>query len=223
MKWKQLFYPPRCPFCGRINKTGHPCGNCLKHTTELTGEVCRKCGSLPELCKCTERSFSFVRSISAFTYEGGPRTLLLRFKERNAPQLAVFMAGRMFHHIRGRYQENFSAISYVPQTRKSGFRRGYCPAKLLAERLAEQLDLPLVDALTRIGGKQQKYLTGNERWQNAKNNYQAQKEGSLYGKVLLIDDHFTTGATLNSCAALLKELGAEEVFCATFTITVKKS
>lgn len=223
MNLLNLLYPPRCPFCGGILKEPGVCAQCLKATTELTATVCRVCGAYPENCHCGNRSFAFLRNVSAFTYEGAPRNLLLRFKQRNRPQLGAFMAKRMYYHIRARLGEEFDSIVYVPQSVRRSMERGYCPAKLLAEDLAARFECPCADVLRRIGGVQQKYLSSADRWSNAKESYSLKRNAKINGKVLLIDDLFTTGATLNACAELLREAGAEEVVCATFAITVKKS
>ncbi len=223
MNLRELIYPKTCPFCGRIVREKGPCVQCLKSATELTAEVCRICGAYPENCRCMGHSFSFLRNVSAFAYEGAPRTMLLRFKQRNRPQLAGFMANRMYHHIRARLGEEFSAVVYVPQAYKSALERGYCPAQLLAEQIADRLQLPCIQVLRRCKTKQQKYLSVKDRWANAQNSYELIKGKALSGRVLLIDDLLTTGATLNRCAALLLEAGAEQVCCATFAIAVKNS
>ena len=223
MKLKELIYPPRCPFCGEIQKEAVPCGSCLKHTVELTAIVCNVCGAYPENCHCGLRQFGFKRNISAFTYEGAPRNLLLRYKQRGKPQLASFMSRRMYFHIKARLGEGFSCVTYVPQTYQSSMKRGYRPAKELARLIAAMLDLPFESFLVRIGNKQQKYASTADRWANAKENYALARGAKVSGRVLLVDDLFTTGATLNACAELLRSAGAEEVCTATFAITVKKS
>ncbi len=200
-----------------------PCEDCLKGATELTAVVCHVCGADPAHCKCGGRTFAFRRNVSAFVYEKSPRRLLLRFKQRKKPQLAEFMGRRMYHHVIARLGTEFSAVTYVPQTPWKYLERGYCPTRLLAEQLAERLDLPCVTVLRRIGGKQQKFAVGNDRWTNAKRNYALLSGASVEGTVLLVDDLLTSGATLSACASLLREAGAEEVFCATFAIALKKS
>ncbi|MBQ9952935.1 MAG: ComF family protein [Clostridia bacterium] len=223
MKLKDLIYPPRCPFCETIQKDATPCKQCLKNTTELTAIVCPTCGAYPEDCHCGLRQFAFRRNVSAFAYAGAPRNLLLRYKQRNRPQLAEFMSRRMYFHIIARLGTDFSCITYVPQTRQSSIKRGYYPSKVLAEHLAQRLNLPCCDVLRRVGGTQQKYLSSEERWENAKENYALLPKASVSGRVQLIDDLFTTGATLNACADLLRSAGADEVVCATFANAVKKS
>lgn len=223
MKLKDLIYPPRCPFCGEIQVEAGACKPCLKSTTELTAIVCPTCGAYPEDCHCGLRQYAFLRNVSCFAYVGAPRNMVLRFKQRNRPQLAAFMSRRMYFHVKARLGMDFSCVTYVPQTRKSSLKRGYYPAKLLAKSLARQLKVPCRRYLRRVGETQQKYLSSEERWANAKGSYALRSKASLSGRVLLVDDLFTTGATLNACAELLRSAGAEEVFCATFANAVKKS
>ena len=222
MNLKQLIFPPRCPFCGRIMKREEPCEPCLKAATELTSIVCGSCGADPEHCGCNGRTFAFRRNVSAFLYERSPRNLLLRFKQRKKPQLAEFMSRRMYFHILARLGTDFSVITFVPQTRKKWLQRGFCPAQLLAKNLSERLNIECKSLLRRKGGGEQKYVKGNDRWANAKRNYTLQKNAKTSGRVLLVDDLMTTGATLDACASLLLKAGAEEVYCATFAVTAKK-
>ena len=200
-----------------------PCAECLRQSTELTAAICKRCGAYPEDCSCMSRSFAFTRNISCFIYEKAPRNLLLRFKLRNNPQLAEFISRRMYYHIRARYGDDFDCIAYVPQTYLRSLKRGYCPPKILAEQLAERLGKSVVSPLRRTRNFQQKYLGGAERWANARRSHSLKRDASVSGRVLLVDDLFTTGATLNACAEQLKMAGAEEVLCATFAIKIKKS
>lgn len=188
MNLKQLIYPPRCPFCGKIMVEEGPCEPCMKQATELTALICRTCGADPEHCGCGGRSFAFHRNVSAFLYERSPRRLVLRFKERKKPQLAEFMANRMYHHVFARLGTDFSVITFVPQTRWKNFSRGYSPARLLAERLSERMDVPCVEVLQRVKGRQQKNAKASERWENAKCSYKLQNDAQVHGRVLLVDE-----------------------------------
>lgn len=218
MKWRELIYPARCPFCGKAMKREEPCEICRESAIELTGEVCGVCGVLPRDCFCRPlQPFTFERNISSFYYVGGGRTLVLRYKERNRPQLAEFMAKRMFRQIEGRLEGPFSALVPVPNTVPATLRRGYSPTELLGDELSRMLQIPMKQVLLRRGMVQQKNQKSRaDRWKNAEKNYALRKGASLSGNVLLVDDIVTTGATLEQCAALLKEAGAEKVFCITF-------
>ncbi len=223
MSLKDLLYPPRCPFCGKIMEREEPCTDCLNRSTELTATVCKRCGAYPEDCGCFHRDYAFRRNVAAFIYADAPRNLLLRFKLRNKPQLVRFMSNRMYHHIVARLGNDYTAVTFVPQSVLRGIKRGYCPTRSLAEEIAQRMNLPCISTLKRRIGKQQKNLSGAQRWSNAQKNHLLRKDTSVSGKILLIDDLFTTGATLNACAALLKRAGADTVDCATFAIDVKKS
>ena len=223
MTFKDLIYLPRCPFCWQIRFTNEPCPACLDKVTELTDVVCHQCGAPPANCTCRGRSVAFSRNISAFIYDHGARQMLLRYKEGQKPQLSKFMSRRLYYHVAARYPGGFSAVTFVPQSRRSDFRRGYCPAQLLAQGLADQMGLPLVPLLQRVGEREQKELKGRARWENAHRNFALLPRVSAQGKVLLVDDLVTTGATLHRCAQLLKEAGATEVATATFCIALKNS
>ncbi len=223
MTLKDWLFPPRCPFCGRVQKDHFPCKSCLDTVEELTGEVCYSCGAHPECCCCHSTPNSFERNISCYYYKGPIRRLILHFKSYNRPQLAPFMAQRMASHIRGRYHQEFSAICYVPNSPFNFIKRGYLPTRLLAEELSDRLEIPVVNALMRIRFKQQKYLNAAQRRINARKSYRLQRNVSLSGQVLLVDDLTTTGASLNACTELLKKAGAERVYTVTYAITQKNS
>lgn len=223
MTLKDLIFPPSCVFCGKIMDRNKPCEECLKQATELTATVCNRCGAYPEDCSCMGREFFFTRNISCFIYEKSPRNLLLRYKLRYKPQLAKFIARRMYYHIRARLGSDFSMVVYVPQSRRARIRRGFSPTKEFARLIAKYLGVECCCPLRRVGSLQQKYVASGERWANAKRNYTLLPGKQVHGRVLLVDDLFTTGATLNACAELLKLAGAEEVVCGTFAIKAKKS
>ncbi len=223
MKLYEMIFPRRCPFCGRLVKEAGPCKRCEENTVELTGEVCRICGALPEDCFCRPlQPFSFERNVSAYSYKGGARSLVLRFKERGKPQLAPFMAKRIFRQIEGRLSEPIDKIVSVPNSKAAVWRRGYSPTELLARELSSLLNLPVEEPLLRLPTPQRKYQKGN-RWNNVRSDYALKKEISLKGNILLIDDVVTSGASLDTCARLLKKSGAEKVFCATFAATPRKN
>lgn len=106
-------------------------------------------------------------------------------------------------------------ISWVPLSKKRLRKRGYDQAKLLAEVVAEARGFSLAPLLTKVRDNQEQSSLEEEsaRWENTKDVYCFSGESIQGKRILLVDDIFTTGATLSSCANVLKEQGAEEVFC----------
>jgi ComF family protein len=108
----------------------------------------------------------------------------------------------------------------IPTTRRRARTRGYNQARLLAEALVDQVDMPLVDALERRhGGPTQVGLHPAERRANVKRAFtvRADARATLTGaRVLLVDDVLTTGSTAMEAARPLVQAGATQVFLSTF-------
>ena len=114
--------------------------------------------------------------------------------------------------------KGFDFITYVPQSRKTRFKRGYNQSYLLAKHLSKILSLPVKDTLLRTNeGENQATLSARQRQENVKKCFFA-KDISLSGTALLIDDVFTTGATASYCSKLLKNMGCKNVYVAVCAI-----
>ncbi len=111
-------------------------------------------------------------------------------------------------------------ITPIPTTRRRARKRGYNQAKLLAEAIADRVDMPLVDALERrLGGPTQVGLHPAERRANVRRAFtvRAEARATLKGaRVLLVDDVLTTGSTAMEAARPLVQAGATQVFLSTF-------
>ncbi len=117
----------------------------------------------------------------------------------------------------------FDGVCYVPSSIGVRLKRGYNQSEVLARRIAELLNLPLMTDFIKVKSKHkgQHSMSFKQRFENVKGVYFTQ--GKTRAKtVLLIDDIKTTGATLNECARALKKAGAINVFCVTGLITQKK-
>jgi ComF family protein len=111
-------------------------------------------------------------------------------------------------------------ITPVPTTRRRARTRGYNQARLLAETIADRVEMPLIDALERRhDGSTQVGLHPAERRANVKRAFsvRANARATLTGaRVLLVDDVLTTGSTAIEAARPLLEAGAQQVFLSTF-------
>ncbi len=108
----------------------------------------------------------------------------------------------------------------IPTTRRRARKRGYNQSRLLAEAIADRVDMPLVEALERRhGGSTQVGLHPAERRANVKRAFAVRSDAraTLTGaRVLLVDDVLTTGSTAMEAARPLVQAGAAQVFLSTF-------
>ncbi|MGE0878622.1 MAG: ComF family protein [Acidimicrobiia bacterium] len=144
---------------------------------------------------------------AVIAYEGAGRELMARLKYRNGrsalPALAAGMA---------RVVDPWSSdvVTWAPTTAGRRRRRGYDQAELLARALARQLRLPVAATLLRVDGAPQTGRSRNERVAAAQSAmFVALRRVS--GRVLVVDDVVTTGATLDAAARALRAAGAAEI------------
>jgi predicted amidophosphoribosyltransferase len=109
----------------------------------------------------------------------------------------------------------------VPSSLLARFRRGFNPARELADELAKTLGLPLLDSVLRkrrLGGPAIKGLAARERWAGAGRSIACRRMVSG-AKLLLVDDVLTTGATAAACAVALRDAGAVDIRVAVWART----
>ncbi len=180
-----LLLPVRCAACGRAGPT--PCPACLAVLRPAPG------GGLPGLD-------SFVALVG---YEGRGRDLVvgLKYRGRHAglDRVAGALAGCVDRAV-------VDAVTWAPTTRVRRRRRGYDQAEVLARAVARALGLRCVATLRRHGPPQTGRAAADRR-------SGARFEGRPRppGRVLLVDDVVTTGATLRHAASALRVAGAVSV------------
>ncbi len=117
-------------------------------------------------------------------------------------------------------KEKFDAVTYVPRSWGNRQLYGYDQSKKLAIEVGKILNIPVVNLLKRKGFRRQKLLSSNQRYKNARKLYRLRKVPEVkYKKLLLLDDIFTTGATILACKELLRKDAAESVVCAVLAKT----
>lgn len=216
-----LIFPSRCNFCGDLLcDSKEICDSCVKTMPVLKGEICEICGREIAACKCKVGDFAFKRNVSFMRYEGPCKNIIIRYKFSSLPQLSKFMGSELAKFIKIKYSGyDFDFISYVPMNPINKLKRKYNPAKLLAKEISKELNLPMVDTLSKkFTLKQQKMLDKKERMKFVKGKFKA-KRNFKDKKILLVDDVFTTGSTLNECSKVLRSSGAEYVCTVTFAIS----
>ena len=107
----------------------------------------------------------------------------------------------------------------VPPRKTSVRKRGYDAVGDLADHIGDSLGMPVERHLVSTGHHEQKSLSYEQRLKNVSGRFVRAGNASIAASlVVLIDDVFTTGATLCECARLLKTAGAGQVFCLSFAM-----
>lgn len=215
----------RCRSCGiplvlRPGHVGLVCSTCRESLSAefLSGQLCTLCGSpLPggvDVCRhCTETAPAYTNHRSAFLYQGRVATLIVDFKGRGYKQLAAYFAESLAAIV-----PDCDLLVPVPFRPESVRRRPFDPVTLIVRELSTVQGLPQVPLLRRRPGKSQKSLNRAARLTNLKNalyirpGMQASVSGA---RICLIDDVFTTGATVDECARVLRHSGASRVYART--------
>ena len=117
-------------------------------------------------------------------------------------------------------EKRIEAIVPVPMYLKKERYRGYNQAALFGRALSEKMDIPCIPRLMiRVKDtRPQKELNGRERENNVKNAFQSPDNVVKYKRILIVDDIYTTGSTLEACAGELKKAGVSEIYSACLCI-----
>ena len=217
-----------CRICTRELDTGGRipfCRGCIAGITQTLPEpICAQCGrpivsgavteaeTLPlcHLCRNRTYAFDFARSFGAYTPRMSRAILLLKYG--NVAPLGPWFARRLAALVE-RQPQGFSADAVVPVPLDRGRlrERGYNQAELIAKPLARLLGIPFRSyLLVRTKPRpNQLRLTRRERWETVRGAYATHKMAQVDKlRVILVDDVFTTGATLDACSRALKGAGA---------------
>lgn len=218
-----LIYPKCCPLCGQVRpyKESMACKACVMQLKRVQPDRCLKCGKHLEeqdvaLCgDCEKMPKSFIRGYPAFEYADPIKKALYDFKYKNQRAYAEFFAAGMYSCVGQELKElQVDGILPVPVHRRKRRKRGYNQAHLLALELGKRLEVPVCDKLLirEVDTNPQKELNDKQRLNNLKNAFKMNGNAIKLKKVLLVDDIYTSGATIESCTRVLMEAGVEEVY-----------
>lgn len=229
-----LVFPPRCQVCGRLAEEP-VCETCLQDAAFIGEHHCLSCGvplrpTQPREMLCADcregRVIGGARAVGLHT--GVLRNAVNRYKfdgrKRLAVPLSEMLAATFEREAEGGLPlGECAALVPVPLHPARLRWRGFDQARLLSEGLGEAVGMPLwADVLERIRHTTpQVDLKGRDRLANVRGAFEARNEYRLRGRsVVLVDDVFTTGATIEESARALREGGAVAVYALTVTHAV---
>ena len=216
-----MIYPKRCPVCHEVLKDRNQllCRKCAGKLRPFSGSLCMKCGKPvgqeEEYChSCRNGSHYFTEGRSIFPYEEIWRQSLVRFKYYGCREYGAFYAKAMSVYGRKCLERwKPQMIVPVPLHPSKKRRRGFNQAECLAEQLSLYTGIPWEAGLVcKIRNtRSQKKLDAVQRRNNLRSAYHVTRQ--IPGiPVLVVDDVYTTGSTMDAMAMCLLEAGAQAVY-----------
>ena len=223
-KFLNILYPRRCPVCHQIlGEQGIlVCRECEDRLHPIITDYCLKCGrpvaAEVEFCQeCRTSHREFDRGRGVFLYNNRMRQSLLHYKYYGNREYGEYYAASICRYMEREIRVwNPDLIIPVPMYPRKQRERGFNQAADLASRTGSMLGIPAPDWIvckTR-NTRSQKKLNAVERKQNLRAAFQVTERMSGL-RVLVIDDVYTTGSTIEAMAHVLREAGAESVFFVT--------
>ena len=217
-----IFFPKTCPMCGKVIKKKLICDNCNEKMTVIREPKCEKCGKPLDTnekiyCEdCGKRQHFFTRGVALFEHTGDLRESVYKFKFGNAREYGEFYGQTAAKQYKNVFRAwNIQIMIPIPMYYKKEIKRGYNQAEVFANCVSKYTGIP-VDKKSLIRKKPtvaQKELNDEMRRANLEGAFAVDASRvSSYKSVLLVDDIYTTGSTVDACAKLLKKAGVDKVY-----------
>ena len=219
----ETLWPTRCALCDRPGAV--LCEHCAAKLPHLDWwRACPRCGApfgrvQCDLCNSValgrigRSELPFEGCASAMMFDRATGRLVRVFKDQGEQRLSAVMAASMALMVPPAWR--FDAVTFVPATLAAVRHRGFDHAQLIASDVARKVGAPCIEALARPKTRDQRALTGMQRIANLSGRFCA-LDRRLPRRLLLVDDVYTTGATLCAASDALRAAGCDEVFCLTY-------
>lgn len=206
------------------------CANCWPYLEFISEPKCQICGfpfqfniGASNLCaSCLQQKPYFDSASALLKYNPHSKTIIHKLKYSDQLYLASFFAELLTNRTKDKVS-NFDMVVCVPMHKKRLMMRRYNQAALLASNIAKLIKLPFISDIllkTRYDIPQT-HLNRDQRLENVVGSFAVSPNASHAlenKKVILVDDVYTTGATLNECSAVLKAAGC----CHVHVLTLAK-
>ena len=222
----ETLWPTRCAVCDTPGAV--LCDACRARLPYIDWwRACPRCGAPFGRRQCSEcndvilaplgRSRPpFASCASAVAFDEAPALIVRTFKDRGERRLAAELASAMARLISPAWRAERPTIVSVPATARAVRRRGFDHGELLARELAAATGLAIAQPLARPRTADQRGLDRAARAANTAGGFAALPGATVPARVLLVDDVYTTGATLFAATDALLAAGAEQVRCLTY-------
>lgn len=219
----ETLWPTRCALCDALGAV--LCERCAASLPYVDWwRACRRCGSPFGFVQCdacspvalkrlARQALPFSACASAVLFNEGTGRIVRVFKDQGEQRLSGVMAGEMVRVLPPDWR--FDVVTYIPATLSAARYRGFDHARLIADDVAGMLGVPCSCMLARPRTRDQRSLSGTQRIENLAGRFRA-LDGKLPTRVLLVDDVYTTGATLCAATDALLAAGCEAVYGLTF-------
>lgn len=223
---RNIIFPFICPICKKNPPDigGEICESCHSKLVYVQSPFCKGCGGtvdgVLDVCRgCLNHPRPWKKVATIFEFTGLVRKIIHGFKYNGNVALTRFLAHEM-HSVcmNDGNLRDYQLIVPVPLHWFKRMKRGYNQTELLAQELSKLLKIPSCDVLKRFKWtKSQASLDRKQRKKNLKNAFilKKNKDGEFKKSVLLLDDVFTTGSTLEECTKALLSAGVEKVYVIT--------
>ena len=216
----ELLLPQRCVVCSVQGV--QVCERCRAGLPRIGAPLCERCGAptawpVARCAECSGRRLAFGSARAAVPYDDAVRALVREWKERGLRRLALLAADLVAGTVE---RPDGATLVPVPADRDRSLKRGHEPATQLARELGRRWELPVERLLRRTrAGQRQRGLSQADRRANVRGAFAAARQ--IQTRIVLIDDVYTTGSTVNAAASALRKGGARRVDVVTFARTIR--
>ena len=221
-----FLFPNTCPFCGKVSEMGI-CGACRTKLPYVREPYCMHCGKSirreeDEYCyDCGRRPHYYESGRAVWQHASTVRPAIYQFKYHNRRIYGRAFAREMVRvYGRAIRKRQIAIIIPIPLSKRRRRKRGYNQAEILAKEIGRIMDIP-VDTESLIRNKNtipQKVMDARGRRKNLQHAFAWTGQNLQGVNVLLIDDIYTTGSTIDVAAKTVKLAGAEKVHFLTVSI-----
>lgn len=208
----ELVFPPNCAGCDRPGTL--LCDSCAQKAHLIDpSDACPRCGAPHGRLQCQEcggRDYSFTAARCAALLEPPVSRAIVLLKDGCERRFAHVLAGLLARSTDG-WLDVADALVPVPASPAAVRRRGFDHSVDIARALGRAAGLPLARPLVTRATADQRVLGREQRFANRRQAFGLAPGARLPSRVVLIDDVFTTGATLDAAARVLREAGVPEV------------